>query len=197
MEKKVLIVGTVPYNKKSTSRAFDAYFHFFEKENLAQIFSNAKAPCKGHCSTLFQITDGRMLSRWLGKKIDTGVIYNYDDLEDEWEDWNLEFENKGTKKLYKAASRHTPLSHVLRGVLWRKKFWCTDKLNKWLDGFRPDCVFLAFSDDYFIPRIAIYVARRYNIPIVSCIGDDYYFNTKFSLNPFYYIYKYTYPHSCA
>ena len=191
-DKKILIVGTVPYNKKSTSRAFDAYFHYFERENLAQIFSNAKTPCKGHCASLFQITDSRMLSRWLGKKIDTGVIYNYEDLEDEWEDWDLEFENKSTKKLYRAASRHTTLTHILRGILWRKKFWCTDKLNNWLDNFAPDCVFLAFSDDYFIPKIAMYVARRYNIPIVSCIGDDYYFNTKFSLNPFYYIYKSTY-----
>ena len=191
-DKKILIVGTVPYNKKSTSRAFDAYFHYFKRENLAQIFSNAKAPCKGHCASLFQVTDGRMLSRWLGKKIDTGVIYNYDDLEDEWEDWNLEFENKSTKKLYRAASRHTPLSHILRGILWRKKFWCTEKLNSWLDEFKPDCVFLAFSDDYFIPKIAMYAADRFSIPIVSCIGDDYYFNTKFSLNPFYYIYKSTY-----
>ena len=191
-DKKILIVGTVPYNKKSTSRAFDAYFHFCKKENMAQIFSNAKAPCKGHCNTLFQITDSRMLSRWLGKKIDTGVIYNYDELEDEWEDWNLEFENKGTKRLYRAASRHTPLSHILRGILWRKKFWCTDKLNSWLDGFKPDCVFLAFSDDYFIPKIALYVADRFNIPIVSAIGDDYYFNTRFSLNPFYHVYKSTY-----
>ena len=40
MHPRVLIVGTVPYNTKSTSRAFDAYFHYWEKENIAQIFSN-------------------------------------------------------------------------------------------------------------------------------------------------------------
>ena len=33
MHPRVLIVGTVPYNTKSTSRAFDAYFHYWEKEN--------------------------------------------------------------------------------------------------------------------------------------------------------------------
>ena len=51
--RRVLIVGTVLYNEMSTSRAFDSYFHFWEKENLAQIFSNAKAPAKGHCGTLY------------------------------------------------------------------------------------------------------------------------------------------------
>lgn len=59
----------------------------------------------------------------------------------------------------------------------------------WMDEFRPECVFLAFSDDFFIPQIALYAARRYHIPIVSCIGDDYYFNDRFSLSPFYYIYR--------
>lgn len=192
MEPKILIVGTVPYNKKSTSRAFEAYFHNFSKENLAQIFSNTKKPCKGHCDTLFQITDQRLLKRWLGKKIDTGVIYKFDELGDEWEDNSLEVESKAVEGAYNLGSKHTALTHLLRGVLWKKSFWCTEKLNKWLDEFKPDCVFLSFSNDYFIPRIAYYVAKRYNIPIVSSIGDDYYFNNKISLSPFYYIYKSTY-----
>ena len=90
MPPRVLIVGTVPYNTKSTSRAFDAYFHYWEKENIAQIFSNTKKPCKGHCETLFQITDHRVLQRWMGKEVDTGVIYHYDELETEWKDNDLE-----------------------------------------------------------------------------------------------------------
>ena len=192
MHKKVLIVGTVPYNRQATSRAFDAYFHFWEKENLAQVFSNTKKPCKGHCGTLFQITDYRILNRWRGSKAETGVIYNYDELEIAWENNDLELENKADEKAYKFGRKHTPLTHLLRGILWRKKFWCTKKFNDWLEEFKPECVFLSFSDDYFIPQIALYVAKKFNIPIVSSIGDDYYFNTRFSFSPFYYLYKYTY-----
>ena len=51
---------------------------------------------------------------------------------------------------------------------------------------------MSFSDDYFISQIAYYVAKRYNIPIVSSIGDDYIFNFHFSLNPLYLLYKLTY-----
>lgn len=47
MHPRVLIVGTVPYNTKSTSRAFDAYFHYWEKENIAQIFSQYKEAVQG------------------------------------------------------------------------------------------------------------------------------------------------------
>lgn len=192
MHPRVLIVGTVPYNTKSTSRAFDAYFHYWEKENIAQIFSNTKRPCKGHCGTLFQITDHRMLQRWMGKKADTGVIYHYEELDTEWKDNDLELGDAKAEAAYKFGGKHTPLTHLLRGILWRRRFWCTEKLNRWLDDFKPECVFLAFSDDYFIPQIAMYVARRYNVPIVSCIGDDYYFNVEKTLNPIYHLYKTTY-----
>lgn len=189
---RLLIVGTVPYNTQSTSRAFDAYFHNWEKENIAQIFSNQMSPVKGHCGTLFQITDYRMLLRWCGKKIETGVIFNYDDLPECNESAERTDDSVNVKKAYRFGAKHSPLTHLLRGILWRKSFWCTEKLNNWLDDFRPEVVFLSFSDDYFISQIAYYVAKRYDIPIVSSIGDDYIFNLHFSLNPIYLLYKLTY-----
>lgn len=192
MHPKLLIVGTVPYNTKSTSRAFDAYFHNWEKENIAQVFSNTKKPCKGHCGTLFQITDHRILKRWIGKRIETGVIFRFEDLDTEWTDKDSELGSEVAEMAYRIGRKHTPLTHLLRGLLWRKRFWCTEQLKLWLDAFSPECVFLAFSDDYFIPQIALYIAQRYNIPIVSCIGDDYYFNGERTINPFYHLYKSTY-----
>lgn len=189
---RLLIVGTIPYNTKDSSRAFEAYFHNWEKENIAQIFSDPKTPVKGHCGTLFQITDYRLLQRWKGKKVETGVVYNYDDLPTSTESEKRVDESKSAGKAYRLGAKHSPITHLLRGLLWRKSLWCTERLNKWLDDFKPECVFLSFSDDYFIPQIAFYVAQRYNIPIVSSIGDDYYFNTHFSLDPFYWWYKLTY-----
>ena len=187
--KKILIVGTVPYNKRSTSRAFDSYFHGYEKNCLAQIFSNTKKPARGHCGTLFQITDQRMVLRRFRSRLETGIIYRDEELESEWEDNSLEVDSAAFEKMYRIGAKKTPLIYLLRGLVWRKKYWCTEKLNRWLDDFQPDCVFLAFSDDFFIPQIALYVARRFQIPIISCIGDDYYFNDRFSLSPLYHLYR--------
>lgn len=188
---KILIVGTVPYNTKSTSRAFESYFNGMQKEELAQIFSNAKTPVKGHCSTLFQITDERMLKRHLKKEIETGIIYTYEELPLIWDNNELEVDDKAAK-LYKWGSKKNSVVYLLRKMLWKKKYWCTEKLNQWLDEFSPECVFLSFSDDFFIPEIALYVAKKFDIPIVSSIGDDYYFNYCFSLSPLYHIYKLSY-----
>lgn len=189
---RLLIVGTVPYNTKATSRAFDAYFHYWEKENLAQIFSDPKTPVQGHCGTLFQITDYRLLQRWKGKNVDTGKVYRFEDLPSSNESPDIQDDSKFARKAYLFGAKHSPFTHLLRWMLWRKRLWCSDRLLEWLDEFRPECVFLSFSDDFFIPQIAYFVARKYGVPIVSSIGDDYYFNTHFSLNPVYWIYKLPY-----
>lgn len=188
---RLLILGTIPYDRNTSSRAFDAYFHGWPKEKIAQIFSHPYIPSRGHCGTLYQITDVMMLHRWMNKKVATGHIYNYDELEEEIpkvEKTAVQHQSSLVATLYKYGKKHTPFTHLLRKVLWRKSYWNTSQLNEWLDDFRPECIFLSFSNDFFLLEIALYVARKYNISICSSTGDDYYFNTHFSLNPFWYIY---------
>ena len=189
---RILIVGTVPYNKKSTSRAFEAYFSKWDRENLAQIFSNTKTPAKGHCQQLYQITDERLVRRRFDPAVKTGRIFSFEDLPDAWTDNSREISSGLFQLLYGFSANKQPLIYLLRKVVWARRYWCTPELNEWLDHFSPQCVFLSFSDDYFIPEIALYVAQRYHIPIVSSIGDDYYFNDHFSLSPLYHIYRRTY-----
>ena len=194
MHSKILIIGTSPYDRQGPARAFESYFKNWEKENLMQIFSSPKKPNVGHCSQLYQITDQMLLKRWFSSKVKTGKLYKIEELIEEEKTNNI-INNKQSKiinKLYMFGSKKFPLNYLLRGILWKKSFWCTDELIELVDNFKPECIFLAFSDDYFIPKMALYFAERYKIPIVSCIGDDYYFNERFSMSPFYWLYRITY-----
>lgn len=185
---RLLIVGTVPYNRQSTSRAFDAYFHNWPHDRLAQVFSDPADPVKGHCGSLYQITDRRMLHRWFNPDTTVGKIYNYSDLNDEAEAKVSQTNNGIIARLHHFGSRHTPFTHLMRKILWRKKYWNTGQFNKWLENFNPECIFLSFSNDFFILEIALYIAEKFDIPICSSTGDDYYFDNKISLNPLYYLY---------
>ncbi|MBR4761473.1 MAG: glycosyltransferase family 4 protein [Clostridia bacterium] len=188
-EKRILIVGTVPYNPNSQSRLYESFFSGFDRRNLAQVFSNTKTPIKGHCERLYQITDQRMLKRRFKKGVSTGKRFVYDELPEKWADNKAEVSGGVFKSLYKLSGKKSALTHLIRAFVWRKRYWCTADFEKWLDEFNPECVFLSFSDDFFIGNIALYIADRFNIPIVAFSGDDYYFNAHFSLSPFYLIYK--------
>lgn len=196
---KILIVGTAPYDRNCQSRAFESYFHGIPAENLAQIFSYPYRPPKGHCGKLYQMTDAMMLKRFFSQNATEGIEYRIEDLNENdgiraGTSYGLNNSHKFSliDRLYRFGKKDWAIIYLLRCLLWKKSSWCTEKLNKWLDEFKPDCVFLSFSDDFFIPRIALYVAEKYNIPIISSIADDYYFNDKKSISPLYYIYRYKY-----
>lgn len=186
---KILIIGTLPYRIDATSRAFDSYFLGWPKEKLAQIFSSPLLPLKGHCENLYQITDYRLLKRRLNNKIQVGIKYKYDDLA---EQDNQEKSNESQSFIYTKKGKKGPFKKLIRRFIWRKKYWMTKELNAFIDNFDPELIFLSWSDDFFILELGQYVSQRKKIPIISNIGDDYYFNNCFSLSPFYYIYRVSY-----
>lgn len=191
-DKKILIIGTVPYDRNTTSRAFESYFEGLNNDNLAQVFSDPKAPLKGQCSVLYQITDVMLLKRWFNKKVIVGKSYEYNQLFESRENLVLSKKVKLIDYLYRIGSHHTPATHLIRKILWRRKYWLTHEFKMWLNKFNPDAIFLSFSNDFFILNIANYIALNFDIPIITVLGDDYLFNKKFSLSPFYYLYRKVY-----
>lgn len=191
MHPKVLIVMTTPYSTSDSSRTLDAYFHYWEKDRVAQIFSRNWIPNKGHCAEMFQITDANLLKKWLHQPANAGKIYTYEEMRSE--DGNHVLQGNAISTLgYKFGVRHSPGIELLRGVLWRHKYWCTSELVNWMDQFKPDVVLYNFSNHLFTQQIALFAAERYGIPIVAVIGDDYYFNDRPSLSPVYKLFRHTF-----
>ena len=184
MHPRILIIATTPYSENYSSRSLDAYFHYWEKDSVAQIFSRNIVPTKGHCAELYQITDIDLLKRWLHKGKKVGTIYHYNDLADSGSNEILD-----TGTMQQLGIKHTPTIEILRRMLWKKKYWCNKELIEWLDKFQPECIFYNFSNHIFLQQIALYVAERYNIPIVTTIADDFYFNDQAVLSPVYHIYR--------
>lgn len=172
---RVIILQTTPYSMNSSSRTLDSYFHYWERDKVRQIFSRNWRPQKGHCGELYQITDANLVKRWLHRNVETGKIYRYEELDEQGTSEIME-DNTALTHGYRIGKSHTPTIELLRGLLWRKKYWCTEYFKNWLDEYKPELVFYNFTYNLFLAKIAIYIADRYNIPIITAVADDYYFN---------------------
>ena len=179
---------TTPYSTNSSSRSLDSYFHYWERDRVRQIFSRNWKPQKGHCGELYQIKDSDLLKKWLHRPADVGTVYHYDELDEQGSSQVID-DGELTAKGYKIGRSHTPTVELLRGMLWRKKYWCSEKLIKWLDDYNPELIFYNFTNNIFLQKIVLFIADRYDIPIVTAVGDDYYFNEKKSLSPAYHIFR--------
>lgn len=172
---RVLIVQTTPYATNSSSRTLDSYFHYWDRDKVRQIYSRNWIPQKGHCGQLFQIKDSDLLRKWFHRPAENGHIYFYEELEEQGTS-QIVGDSELLSKGYKIGRTHTPTIELLRGMLWKEKFWCNEKLLAWLDNYRPEVVFYNFTYNLFLSKIAVFVAERYNIPIITAVADDYYFN---------------------
>ena len=188
---RVIIIQTTPYSTNNSSRSLDTYFHYWEKDKVRQIFSRNWKPQKGHCGELYQIKDSDLLKKWLHCPVDVGTIYHYEDLDEQGKSQVLE-DGELTSQGYKLGRSHTPTVELFRGALWRKKYWCTEKLINWLDDYKPDLIFYNFTNNLFLQKIALFIADRYNIPIVTAVGDDYYFNDRKLFSPAYHLFRWRY-----
>lgn len=186
---RILILCTQPYHPMVQSRALDSYFHFWDRDNLYQIFSDARTPIKGLCASLYQITDWQLVQRWKKKNAEVGRVFNYSELPDEWEAEVLPTLKKAKKW------KSNGLYRWARKTLWKKRFWNTDKLNRWIEEtVKPDAIFFCFSPDFFLLDIAEYISNKWKIPMFLSITDDLYFQDHFSLSPFYWLYRAWYKH---
>lgn len=185
---RMIIIMTTPYSTNSSSRSLDSYFHYWERDRVRQIFSRNWKPQKGHCGELYQIKDSDLLKRWLHRPADVGTIYRYDDLEEQGTSQIID-DGELSSQGYRIGRSHTPMIEILRGMLWKDKYWCTEKLVKWLDDYKPELIFYNFTNNLFLQKIVLFIADRYDIPIVTAVGDDYYFNDKKSLSPMYHLFR--------
>lgn len=188
---RVIIIQTTPYSTNNSSRSLDTYFHYWEKDRVRQIFSRNWIPQKGHCGELYQIKDSDLLKKWLHRPVDVGTVYRYEDLDEQGVSQVID-DGELSSQGYRLGRSHTPIVELLRGLLWRRKFWCTDKLVKWLDDYKPELVFYNFTNNLFLQKIVLFISDRYNIPIITAVGDDYYFNDKNSLSPAYHLFRLRY-----
>lgn len=183
---RILILCTQPYHPMCQSRSLDSYFHSFPRDQLCQVFSDARTPIKGLCASLYQITDYQLLCRWKKRNTTVGRIYYYDDLPKE--------SINEKRHLDKAKKwKGDGLYRFVRKLLWKKRFWNTQEFQKWICNVaKPDAIFLCFSPDFFFFEICEEIRKITKAKLLLSITDDLVFNRHFSLSPFYWLYRQAY-----
>ena len=173
---KILVISALPYDISSTTRAFDTYFSFVKKEDLAQIFTNPSYPSFDRCSNYFQITDKNVIKSFFKKRKEVGIVLDANNIEKP-----LPANNNKINGLSLFLKKDLGILHLIRASIWNKKRWYSVRLQQWLKDFSPDLIFYHNSNSIFLTNMALTLQKELNIPLVTEISDDYYFCKK---NPF-------------
>lgn len=180
---RVLIISSLPFDESAISRGLYTYFGKFSESDLFQIITTPNSVVPKNVSDYFLLSEKNLLSKAgkekCGKQEQRGKLASV------------------IKALYKIRQRiksgeTSPLFTLVREAIWSKKRIQRTGVIKWAKSTNPNVLFIHNSDSMFPSKLARIISRELNIPIVLEISDDYYFNSRLSFSPFYYLYRYLY-----
>lgn len=180
----IVISHTVFSETANVGKTLSVLFDKWNSTNLAQIYLHSEVPNSKKCLNYFRITDFDILNSILKRK-KPGTILNENDIVPHTSTSRIDMGLKA--ELYKLGNKRKPYMFLFRNFIWELNKWKTNKLEKWIDDFKPDAIFFVAGDYSFLYSLTLYVSRKRKIPIIAYFSDDYYGYTQKSVSPIYYL----------
>ena len=91
------------------------------------------------------------------------------------------------KLLSLGKRHHWGLMFLARELAWKFGHVNYDGMMDFVNEFKPDIFFLPYSNVYYTNRIALYIKRHYDIPMVTEMEMDHYSLKRVSWNPIFWL----------
>ena len=170
---KTLIVSHNPISlDNNMGKTLLALFDSFDEQELCQLYIYPSVPNVSKCHSYFQITDKMVLDSFLKLK-SCGKVVCAAEGEGKTDD-KSEFDQKAFTN--KKNNREFKL--ILRSLIWRMGFWYNKKLKSWIEAEKPDVIFATGGVSSFFYPLVLKIARKYKLPVVTYVCDDFFFSKK-------------------
>ena len=83
--------------------------------------------------------------------------------------------------------KHWDLLFIARELAWKIGKVNYPDLMSFVEEFKPDIFFLPYSNTYYTNRIALYIKKHYDVPMVMEMAMDHYTLKRVSWNPIFWI----------
>ena len=168
---KVLVVSTNAWKENTGINTLIELFKCWDSNKIAQIYTKSTLPKTQICNIFFSISENAVMKSILRRNIITGKIVRNEIIHTK----TPNFEELQEQKLYSLRSgKVRSLMAVCREVVWKFGRWKTQELNKFIDDFNADVLFIPIYPTIYMGRIQKYIISRTKKPVVSYLADDNY-----------------------
>lgn len=128
------------------------------------LFCSYGLPDKNSCSSCYKVSNKDAVKA-LYKPESAGHIVDMESLGDTVVANEVQNDQpKGAKKAWK---------YLFKELIWSIGAWNNKKLNKWLEEQKPDCIVYMYGYAVGLQKLAVYVAKKFNIPLFVYTCEDY------------------------
>lgn len=182
---KVLVISHNCFSDfQNMGKTLMRLFNEFNINELCQLYFYPTFPNIDVCNSYFKVTDIELINNVFNRK-SIGSIVEKSKID---HNNNLYYDDK-TSMNYSKYTVKNQCVIFLRNFIWSLGRWKSIKLDEWLINENPSVIFYAAGDFIFSYKIALYISKKYKVPLVTYFCDDYYSIEKFSLSPLFWFNK--------
>lgn len=180
---RILIISHNSFNMSNNmGKTLCDIFKYWPKDCLGQLYFRNEKPTKQSCNTYYMITDIDMVKCRYKKQI--GISFEDKDID---EIIQLNENKELVNNIYNIGKKRKPYMYIARNLLWSTNRWNSKKLEEWIDNFKPDLIYFASGGYAFSCKIALEIAKKRGIPMITQVFDDFYIGETKTISPLYHL----------
>lgn len=194
---RVLILSQYPWKKdNSFGNTYSNIFGKIDNIEIAHIYLMSGTPDKENVITrYYQIPEGEVFKSFTmpwKKTVGAGHIVKADESKiNEMKPCNPPSPSPKrsiySKLLGIGKRHHWSIMFLVRELAWKYGKINYEGMMAFVEDFKPDIFFLPFHNTFFTNRLAMYIKRHYDVPLVSYMAMDHYSWKRVSFNPLFWI----------
>lgn len=166
---RVLVVSANAFSKVlNNGKTLEAMFSEFSPSELAQIFTrpqDSEYTDFIFCSSMYSVSEVDIINKLIfRRKRCGGEVITKDH----------SYQSGIYNNFKKKSIKHSAL---VRDSLWGLGLWRNKDLDRWVDKFNPEIVFVVSGGSNYLNSIARHISISKKIPLVTFYTDDYFLYT--------------------
>ena len=184
---KILVVSTNAWRDNTGINTLIEFFKCWNSNRIAQIYAKSELPKTVVCNKFFRISENAVIKSVFKRTVQTGSEVENETIISSKD----EEATKEEKNLYKHGGKKASLIlSICREFVWWMGKWKTKELDKFIDEFDADVLYIPIYPTIYMGRLQKYIIQKTGKPVVSYLADDNYTYKSVSKNPLAFIHRF-------
>lgn len=177
---KILIISNSEWDdNNSFGNTFSNFFAGATDIEFANIYCRNGVPNTKLCERFLRIDDKQLIKHFFKRK--SNPVRRMENVRKD------QVPNTANGVYSFAKRKRWAVFFLLRELLWSLSRYKNKDFIGFIEEFKPDIIFLPTYPFAYINKMALWIKKRYNLPMVSYISDDEFTLKRISFSPFFWI----------
>lgn len=156
----------------STGNTMSNFWGDYEADKIANIYCRAAKPNNKVCKKYYSISEKDIFNGIFKLNHQVGLAFDYDGFTSTYQHDLTDIKNE--ERIYGFFRKNTSIIALWgQELLWAVGNWRNEKLNHFLDEFKPDIIFSSCFAPVYTHRLLWYIQQRTKAKVVLFHADDY------------------------